>query len=230
MSLSEVSGTSQMTAPRAFAYSGFGFGPFHLHGGGSASKTKTDTQRNIQFAALVPDENGNLVPLSTGVDRDADSDQDGGTQDAWSEWQTTQKFKGWTVDSKLGLRAARFSRKSFAESGADSISLAGLAEELTMREANVDLHLFKRSGNWRPNILMTYRREVGDDTTGADVNFAGRPDSQFEVQGVPIPTDTFQGLFGLTARILGLEYTFEYETKQSRDESHHAVHFRMRFR
>ena len=226
-----MSGTSQMKAPRAFGYSGFRFGPFHIHGGGSASKTTADTQRHSEFAALVPDETGKLVPLSNGVSRDADSNQDAITRDAWSEWQATQRFGTWTVDSKLGLRAAHLSRKSFAESGADSISLVAVPGDVKSRESNADLHIFRRSGNWRPNLLMTYRREFGDDTTVADVNFAGRPDSQFEVQGVPVPVNTYTGLFGLTMRTFtGLEFTFEYETKQAKDESHHAVHFRMRFR
>jgi fibronectin-binding autotransporter adhesin len=231
MSLSEVSGTGQMTAPRAFGYSGFGFGPFHVHGGGSASQNKTDTQRNIQFAAQVPDQNGNLVPLSNGINRDANASEDGGTRDAWSEWQTTQKFGTWTVDSKIGIRAAHFSRTSFTETGADSISLAAAAQDIKTRESNVDLHVFKRSGNWRPNIMMTYRREFGDNTTVTDVNFAGQPNSQFAVEGVPVPVNTFQGLFGLTMRSFsGLEYTFEYETQVAQNETHNAIHFRMRFR
>ena len=230
LSLSEVSGSSQMTAPRAFAYSGFGFGPFHFHGGGSAAKSKTSTQRNIQFAAVVRDSNGNLVPLSNGVDRNAESDQSADSQDTWSELQGTKKFGLWTLDSKVGIRAARLLRNPFSESGADSVSLAAQAEEITSREANLDVHLFKRKGNWRPNILMSYRHESGDQSTAANLNFEGRPDSQFEVQGVSVPMDTFQGLFGLTARIFGLEYTVEYETKQSREESHNAFHFRMRFR
>ena len=45
MSLSDVNGTSQMTAPRAFTYTGVGFGPFHFHLGGSGSKAKTTTKK-----------------------------------------------------------------------------------------------------------------------------------------------------------------------------------------
>ena len=64
-----------MQAPRAFGYTGVGIGPFHFHGGGSASRAKTKSQRDIQFAATVPDENGQLVPLSNGVDRAAASEE-----------------------------------------------------------------------------------------------------------------------------------------------------------
>jgi autotransporter-associated beta strand protein len=231
MSLTDVSGSSSMQAPRAFGYSGLQFGPFHVHGGGSASKSKSDTSRNLNFAARIVDENGNLIPLSSGVIRDADSDQDANSEDAWTEWQHTQKWTSWTLDSKFGLRAARYSRNTFNESGAGAVSLAAAAEALKSRESHLEVNLFKRTGAFRPRAHVTYRREFGDEATTADVNFENRPDSQFEVQGLPLPRDTFHGLFGMTVRTLsGLEYTFEYETQQAKDESHHALHFRMRFR
>jgi autotransporter-associated beta strand protein len=231
MSLTDVSGDSTMNAPRAFGYTGLQFGPFHIHGGGSAAKTNNNTKRDIKFAAFVPDANGNLVPMSSGVNREAESDQDGNTEDAWSEWQHTQKWDAWTLDSKLGIRTARFSRKIFTETGAGAVSLAGAAEVFKSHETHLEVLLFKKTGAWRPRMLLTYRREFADDVTKADVNFEDRPDSQFEVNGLPVPRDTYHGLFGLTVRTLsGLEYTLEYETQQAKDESHHAFHFRMRFR
>jgi hypothetical protein len=231
MSLSEVSGSSTMTAPRAFGYSGLGFGPFHLHGGGSASRVKTSTQRNINFQAFVKDENGNLVPLSNGVNRDADGNENATLTDTWTELQSTQKFRGYTMDTKIGFRAARLTRDAFSETGADSISLAGAADTFHARESHVEWHLFRKTGNWRPNILVNYRRESGDDTTKADVAFEGAPNSQFPVQGVTVPVNNYQGLFGLSIRTFsGLIYTFEYETQQSSTESHHAVHFRVKFK
>jgi autotransporter-associated beta strand protein len=231
MSLTDVSGSSDMKAPRAFGYSGLQFGPFHWHGGGSAAKTTNDTKRDIAIRAFIPNELGVLIPLSNGVDRQAESDQDGNTRDSWTELQHTKKFTAWTLDSKLGFRNAHFSRNTFNERGAGAISLDGSEDTLTSRESHVDIHLFKKTGAWRPRMLVTYRREFSDDATSADVNFQNRPDSQFEVTGLPVPRDTYHGLFGLSMRTLsGLEYTFEYETQQARDESHHAVHFRMRFR
>jgi hypothetical protein len=233
MSLSDVSGTSQMTAPRAFAYSGVGFGPFHLHAGGSGARAKTTTQRNIQFTAMVPNEKGELVPLSspTGIDRDADSDQSATTRDAWTEIQDTFKHAGWIFDTKVAVRAAHLARNAFRESGADSISLAGAAGELKTREGTFEGHYYRRAGRFRPNILVSYTREAGDDTTEADVNFADNPESQFTVRGAQAPIDTFHGLFGLSVRTYGgIEYTFEYETQQAKGESHNSVHFRMIFR
>ncbi len=249
LSLSEISGSSQMTAPRAFFYSGFAFGPFAVHFGGSRSWTKTTTNRNIAFAAFVPDASGRMVPLSPGtpaggspspislgdaiprpgIDREASSDQQSTASDAWSEWQFTRKFNTWTVDTKLGLRASRFSRTGFSESGADSISLTAAPQSLSAGETNVDFHAFRRSGTWRPNVLLTYRRQFGDDFTSANVAFAGNPDSEFAVKGFPVPRNTFQGLFAITMRsAAGLLFTLEYQTLQNSEESRNSVRCKVR--
>jgi len=75
-----------------------------------------------------------------------------------------------------------------------------------------------------------YRREFGDDWTRAKATFAGDPNSQFSVQGMPVPRDTFQGLGGLTMRsAAGLLYTLEYQFLRSTDETRHSVRFRVRF-
>jgi fibronectin-binding autotransporter adhesin len=229
LSLSDISGKSTLKAPRAFGYSGVRFGPFHLHAGSSASKNNSDTNRDVKIHAQVPDENGNLVPLSNGVDRGAASDQNGYTADAWSELQHTRKWSGWMTDSKFGFRATRYVRRAFDETGAGAISLAGIEDVLKSRETHFDFNTFKQSGSWRPRIVLNYLREFGDDATVADVNFQQRPESQFQVTGIPIPRDMFHGLFGLTMRTLsGLEYTVEYETTQASNESHNAVRFRVR--
>src|SRR5262245_55152861 len=64
LSLTELPGKSDLKSPRAFGYTGFKFGPFHLNGGSSVSKNNTSTNRSVNIHAKVPDENGNLVPLS----------------------------------------------------------------------------------------------------------------------------------------------------------------------
>jgi fibronectin-binding autotransporter adhesin len=231
LSLSEVSGSGKLVAPRAFGYTGVGVGPFHLHLGGSACKSTTKTNRNVQFQATVPDENGNPVPLSEGVDRNAASDQSGTCRDAWTEWQDTIKIRQWTLDSKIAFRAAHYSRKPFVESGADAISLAVEADQLKVRETNLDFHLFRRTGAWRPDIRTTYRRELATPTTQADVAFAGDPASQFAVQGLPMPVNSFLGNFALTMRTAsGLQYTLEYKMHLAPGETHNGLSFRMRFR
>ena len=87
LSLTELSESSQMTAPRAFTYVGYRFLKFRMHGGGSIARTTSTTSRTMQFEAMVPDSNGLLVPLSGGVDRIATGEQVSTTSDAWSEWR-----------------------------------------------------------------------------------------------------------------------------------------------
>ena len=229
MSLSDLSETSQMIAPRAFTYFGFGFGPFHVHWGGSVSRSKTTTKRTIQFEAMVPNANGQLVPLSGGIDRVATSSQTSTARDAWSDWEYTRKFGTWTFDGKLGLRVASYTRQAFTESGADSISLEVAPETLSTKEFSVDLHQFRYTGTWRPNIWLTYRREFGEDWTRAAMNFVGNANSDFTVQGMPVPRDTFQGLFGITMRTgRGLLYTFEYQIMHSSEELRQSLRFKVR--
>ena len=231
LSLNDISGQATLKAPRARGYTGFRFGAFHVHAGSSVAKNNNGTKRDVKIHAHVPDANGNLVPMSNGVDREAESDQDGYTEDLWGDLQHTYKKPSWLMDSKIGLRATRYVRRAFTETGGGSISLDGAEEVLQSREVRFDFHAFKKTGGWRPRILLNYMREFGDDATSADVNFKERPESQFQVTGLPIPRDMFHGLFGLTMRSMsGLEYTVEYETTQATNESHNAVHFRMRFR
>ncbi len=231
LSLTEISGSSTMTSPHVFGYSGYGLGFIKIHGGGSLAHIKMSTTRNINFAATVPDVNGNQAPLSNGIDRDATSEQVADVREAWTEVQSTQKSDTWTFDSKVGYRATHLDRQPYSETGADSISLDALATIFQTRDASVDFHAFRRSGNWRPNILVSYHHTYGDISNVADVKFQGVPNSQFDVVGAQVPLDTYNGLFGLTVRTgSGLEYTVEYETRQSVDESTNAFHFRVRFR
>jgi len=218
-----------LKAPRVFTYYGFGFGPFHVHWGGSLSRATTTTKRTIQFAALVPDASGQLVPLSVGVDRVATSDQIATTRDAWSDWQFTRKFGTWTFDGKLGLRVASYTRQAFGEAGADSISLDVANQTLSTREFNIDIHHFRHAGTWRPNIWVTYRRDFGESWTRAGAAFAGAPTNEFEIQGMPVPRDTFQGLFGITMRSrAGIGYTIEYQFMRNSDETRQSFRFKVR--
>ena len=153
------------------------------------------------------------------------------TRDAWSEIQDTTKFRSWTLDSKLGVRAAHYSRNAFSETGANAVSLDGSSDALETRESDININLFRRSGAWRPRVLLDFRRQIGEQAPTADVQFAGRADSQFVVNGLPVPRNAFQGLFGLTMRTQsGLEMTVEYRNRAGAGRSAQCDHFRMRFR
>ena len=83
---------------------------------------------------------------------------------------------------------------------------------MKIREVNLDFHAFRRTGSWRPDLRMGYRREMGDETTNAQVNYSGDAASQFAVQGLPVPIHTFLGNFGLIMRTAsGLQYTVDQD-------------------
>ena len=210
MSMLGLGGSSSMTAPRAFGYGGVRLGPFGIHGGASTAANSYHSQRPIAINATVPTLNGEQ-PLSDGVNRTAQGDQSGATRDQWSEWQDTVRIGSWTTESKVGWRRATYGRDQFTETGASAISLLALAQDLTTKEADVNIHTYRRSGSWRPNLQIDFRRELGDDATNADVQFAGQPSTDFQVNGVPIARDQFHAILGLTMRTaLGIEYTIEY--------------------
>lgn len=230
MSMLGLGGSSNMQAPRAFGYGGYTAGPFAFNGGGSASRTVYTTKRPIAFQATIPGPNG-PEPLSTGINREADADQSGTVKDTWTEIKDTFRRGSWVYNWKVGWRAATYSRNPFTESGAGALSLVGLADVFKTKEADVNIHAFRRSGTWRPRILLSYRRELGDLATNSNVQLGGQSAGDFIVNGVPIPQSEFHGLFGLTMRTsLGFEYTIEYETRVAKDENHQGVHFRVRFK
>jgi uncharacterized protein with beta-barrel porin domain len=230
LSLSEISASSQITSPRAFFYGGYGLGKFHLHWGGSTSWAKTTTKRTIQFAATVPNADGVLVPMSEGVDREAVSHQKSTARDFWGDVQYTRQFGKWTYDGKVGLRFAGFTRKAFAETGADSISLDVAGGTLSTRDTNVDFRAFRHAGTWRPNIWFSFRREFGAEWTHAEVAFAGAPGVPFTVQGLPVPKTIIQGLLGMTMRSAAkLGYTLDYQFLWTNDEYRHSLRFKVRF-
>ena len=256
LSLLGSGGQSAMKAPRAFGYSGFGWGPFRIHGGGSAAKATNHTKRNIQFMATVPNQAGQPVPLtnranraltvhdprlfedtpsttqpaSDGVDRTAESDQTSINHDQWTEIRDTLKIKTWTIDWKVGLRQMQVIRHAFSETGADSISLEAAGDETTtMRETDLNFHVFKKKGKWRPNFMFSYRREFAPDVTSAEVEFAGRNDSKFESEGLPIPNVEYKALAGITMSSLLGQYTLEYHFSHAKEETHNSLSFKMRF-
>ena len=230
MSMLGLGGSSSLNAPRAFGYGGIRLGPFGIHGGGSSAANSYHSERPIAINATVPTATGDQ-PLSDGVNRTATGDQNGVTRDQWSEWQDTVRVGTWTMESKVGWRRATYGRDQFAETGASAISLLALAQDLTTKEADVNIHTYRRSGSWRPNLQINFRRELGDDLTNADVQFTGQPTTDFQVNGVPIAQDQLHIIAGLTMRTkLGLEYTIEYETLRATNENHQGVHFRVRFR
>jgi uncharacterized protein with beta-barrel porin domain len=227
LSLRGLSEVSDMIAPRGFGYAGVRLGPFRLHGGGSAARTNGTSERQIQISAARADGQ----PSGSAFDRTAQSEQDGATYDAWSEWQDTFTVKTWKAEGKVGWRHARFARQAFTETGAGPLSLVGGEDTLTSTEADVLARVWRREGSYRPHFLFSFRRQLGDDENSMKVGFVDNPNVRFDVNGLPLARNTVLGRSGLTVRTgSGLEYTLQYEFRFAESEQRHTADFRIRFR
>ena len=222
-------GKGDYQAPRAFGYAGFKPNRFGFRGGGSAAKSNYETKRQINFAAVLPPELGGR-PLSEGVHREAEAEQDGSSADGWGEISDTRKFSGYTLESMFGVRRARIARAAFTENGAISIDLAGQDEILKLTQTDLKVHLFRSTGNWRPFVDFFYRREYAEGETEAQVSFEGLPRSDFTVQGINIPANTYNTKVGLAfATWLG-QATFTYEYRKASGQRRQTAGFRIRFK
>jgi outer membrane autotransporter protein len=227
LSLDSLKEASQMSAPRGFAYAGVRVGPFRFHGGGSAAKTNTTSTREIHIQQGDP----NRDPGAAAFDATAQAERNGNANDAWSEWQDTFRIKSWTTESKVGWRHARFARQAFTEQGGGPVSLQSSGSTLTLTESDVLVRTFKRSGQYRPYFMFTYRRSFGDPSNSEDSQFVNQPTATFAVQGLPMATNTVMGRTGLTVHLgVGLEFTLEYEFRRAEFETRHTVDFRVRMR
>ena len=222
-------GKGDYQAPRAFGYAGFKPNRFGFRGGGSAAKSNYKTKRQINFDAYLPPELGGQ-PISQGVHREAEAEQDGSSADGWSEISDTRKFAGYTLESMLGVRRARIARAAFTEDGAISIDLAGQDEILNLTQTDLKVHFFRSTGNWRPFVDFFYRRELADGETEAQVKFEGLPQSDFIVEGINIPANTYSTKVGLAfATWLG-QATFTYEYRKAPGQQRQTAGFRIRFK
>jgi len=222
-------GSGDYSAPRAFGYAGYKPKNFGARFGGSAAKSKYETNRRIQFQAFLPPELGSL-PLDQGVDRTAEAQQDGNTSDEWGEIHDSRKMKTYTLEGLVGVRHARISRASFAESGAISISLDGADEILNLTQTDVKAHLWRREGTFRPFADFSYRRELAEDGTQAAMRFDGLPTSDFIVEGINIPANSYSVRGGMTFALGFGQATATYEYKQAQGQRRQTVGFRMRFK
>lgn len=222
-------GSGDYTAPRAFGYVGYKPARFGVRGGGSAAKSNYKTERQIQFQALLPVEFG-AQPLSDGVDRKAEAEQQGSTSDQWSEIHDSRNVRTYTIEGLVGIRHARISRGSFTESGAIALDLVGQDETLNLTQTDVKIHGFRRSGAVRPFFDLSYRRELAEGETQTPVRFSGLPQSDFIVEGLNIPASSYSARGGMTfATWLG-QATFTYEYKQSPGARRQTAGLRIRFK
>lgn len=222
-------GSGDYTSPRAFGYVGYKPSRLGFRGGGSAAKSNYRTERQITFRATLPPELG-AQPLGEGVNRKAESEQQGATKDAWSEIHDSRKMRSFTVEGLLGVRHATISRASFLETGAISLSLDGGDETLALTQTDFKVHAFRREGTFRPFFDMNYRRELAAGRTEANVKFTGLPNSEFIVEGINVPASSYHTRAGLTFATLVGQATFTYEYKQAPGQRRQTASLRFRFK
>jgi autotransporter-associated beta strand protein len=221
-------GSGDYTAPRAFGYVGYKPNRFGIRGGGSASHSNYQTKRQIVFQALLPAELGG-GPLMEGIDRTAEAEQTGSTADSWEKSRTAGKCaptpsRRCSVSVTSASAAARSRR-----TGALSLSLDALEQVLNLTQTDIRLHAWRRTGSYRPFFNFNYRRELAEGDSTTDLTFSGFPNSDFQVQGIGIPANTYSGKMGVTFVPLIGEATFTYEFKVATGQRRQTVGLRVRF-
>jgi autotransporter-associated beta strand protein len=229
MSLNDLAANTDYTAPRAFGYVGYKPKAFGLRGGGSAARTKSDVTRPIQFAATLPAELGASLLLG-GIDRTAESNETSLQSDEWAEYADHQNVKTYRLDWNVGFRHARFARNGFAEQGAGFLSLIADAQTLHLRQTDVKIHMYRRSGDIRPYFETMFRREMSDGDTTTTLRFPSSKKTDFDVKGLPASGNAFLGRFGVSLVTIIGTVTTEYEVRQSPGQSRQSFDVRVRFK
>jgi uncharacterized protein with beta-barrel porin domain len=227
MALDGLSAGSDITAPRAFGVLGFKPKAFAIRGGGSFSRSTSKTNRRIVIVAKYPEELGG-GPITGGIDRDAQSEEVTVQNDQWSEYSDHFDVGTYRVDYLFGIRRATFTRDAFTENGAGALSLAHDGSELTLRDTDVKVHWWRRSGGTRPYAEAFFRRSSGFEYT-LPVEFADEEDSDFLTSGLPLGQNAFAGRIGVTfVRSLG-RLTVEYRFREASGQTSQSADLRFRF-
>jgi hypothetical protein len=228
MSLSDLRSSADMQTPRAFGYAGWNPKAFGLRGGGSFARQQSESRRRIVFVATLPDELGG-EPIGDGVDRLAEGEEVTLVNDQWSEWDREHEIKTYTLEWLVGIRRATFTRKTFLESGADSLSLLFPEQTVSLRQTNVVVNLWRREGKVRPFFEFLYRREITDGKTTTELEFPGEPDERFFVDGLPAPKNITHARGGTTWFSDWGTWTFEYQYRKATGQTTHSGDLRWRF-
>jgi fibronectin-binding autotransporter adhesin len=229
MKTNDVPASTDYQAPRAFGYAGFRPKSFGISGGLSTARSSSETDRRIAFAALLPPVLG-LEPLIGGIDREARAEETSLLSDEWGEYADNLDVKSYRIDWNIGARHARFARNGFSEEGAGALALTAADQVLNLKQTDVKLHVWRRQGTFRPFAETMFRHDMSDPVTRAALKFTETPDSDFEVEGVPVPGNAFTGRFGMSWMTLVGAVTFEYQIKKAPGQSRQAFDVRMRFK
>lgn len=152
-----------------------------------------------------------------------------GTGAGGFDWKLSDR---WMVGAGggVGLRRAQFGRQGFAESGASALSLMLPEQTLTLRQADIKVHLWRRERDVRPFFEAIYRREMTSGRTPTRLEFAEVPGSAFTVEGLPVPGHTVAARGGVTLLTWLGAWTFEYQARHSPGQFAQSADLRVRFK
>src|SRR5262249_5628100 len=107
----------------------------------------------------------------------------------------------------------------------------GAGQTFALSETDVEVHMYRRSGTYRPFFETMYRRELTDANTTIALSFAGAANSNFKIDGLPVPGNTYSGRGGawMVVRVPG-ELTPESSFLRSPSETRESVALRFRYK
>ena len=229
LALADLDSATDFTAPRAFAYAGFRPRGFGLRAGGSFARSSADTARRIRFIGRLPAELGGR-PIGDGIDRLAESREISLVNDQWSEYEDEIEVKTYKFEWFAGVRRASFDRDGAAETGADALALLIPEQVLTLTQADVKVHVWRRERTLRPFAEVMFRRELTDGRTKTLLQFVDLPGSEFQIEGFPVRGNSYSARGGMTWMTRLGALTFEYQVRHATGQTIQSGDVRVRFR
>src|SRR5690606_36524722 len=108
----------------------------------------------------------------------------------------------WMVQPGLGVRHARHRRDAWREEGAGALSLTASEQTVSSTQADIGVRgVWMRSSGMRPDLEVSYRRELGRGNTDSTLQLGSTADGVFTVTGLPFAANRIIGRAGVAARV-----------------------------
>jgi uncharacterized protein YhjY with autotransporter beta-barrel domain len=130
---------------------------------------------------------------------------------------------------RVGLRSAWYRLSGLSETGAGSLSLTGPTQSNDSVQADAGLRFGRAVGRLRPFIDGLYRRELTAGHVHTILALTDRPAGLFQVDGLDLALDSFNGQAGLTFFTDHFGFSMTYELQQSRSQTRQSLHFGVGF-
>ena len=218
VALKGLTESSTYRSPRGFGYVGYASRRSAVRIGASVARSVYDVRRRLVFIALLPEGFGSQ-PLFGGVQREATSAPTELASDVWSDWSIMGRVGSWSVGPSVGLRYARYSRRSWTENGAGSLSLSapGLAAESAQGDFGV--RAARALGRFQPNASVGYRRELTGDRAAVMVQLSDHSGGSFVVDGAGFTRNSVTTRAGLMVPTGDLGLSVLYEARHAHGEN-----------